>query len=178
MNNFKLINSLISPPASPIVEAEEPAAPQPTEYVEIDDVDRVSGPRGGSEFYIQYNVHVTYHHPSIEEEGLHLTVSALLDGSYSVEDDSFSYEYGSERGVHGGKYDAIDGLSWSKVTIPHIEDNIEFFKLAPEQATHVSQMVVGYLSGMSSDDIEKLVDVETLVKLVKPEPDFDEPDVD
>ena len=159
MSDFKLMNSLLNPVV--VVEAEVPAAP--TETVSIDEVTR-HGKYTGSVF--RFVLYVTYTHPNLPED-LYLVVGANLRGEYTSEDNSFDYEYGSERGTHGGVDEYLTDLAWENVEVPQVADNMDLFKMEPEQVQHVVSVVSNYLTNMSEDEIGKHVNLEELTALAK-----------
>ncbi len=175
MSHFSLINSLINPPAEPLVESPMAAeAPAPSETVTVDDTDRLAG---GSRYSgIPYSLNVTYSHPKLPEP-LYLTAHAKLDGEYSVEDNSFDYSYGSQNGVHRDVSDLVENLAWTGVSVPQIADNMDLFKLTPEQVDHITKVVVHYITAMEQEAIEQIVDMEKVIAILKPDDDnFNEPD--
>lgn len=191
---FKLLNSLVNPPAAPVVEADQPTEqPQAnSEHIEVLDCEQLEGPNEtGSEgesavVEYKYNVHVNYFHPALHEDGMLVIVTANLKGYYSVEDDRFSAPYGSTTAHGGSVYGVYDQFEWSDVQIPQIEDNIEVYKLPPEQSQHVIQFIIHAMSKMDHDAIDRLVGGEDLTSEIEakykrqrdndyepPEPDFD-----
>ena len=166
MSTFNFLNSLLNPPAKPIVEEAMPTqeAPAPTESVTVDEVEML---RGGSSNGIPHSLNTTYSHPSLSDP-LYLTVHAVLDASYEQEDSSFDYEYGSERGIHSQVDDVLEDLAWKNVTIPQIADNMDLFKMSPEQVAHVTAVVARYVQAMDESEIEQLINVERVVSVLKP----------
>lgn len=172
MSPFTLINSLVNQSVDVVTEETQPQPAQ--EFASIDDADRISGYQND---HFKYSLNMTYSHPSLAEP-IYLTVQALLGATYSVEDNSFDFNYGSERGVHKDIAEVFDDLEWTNVTVPHIADNMELFKLEPEKVRHVTKFVVDYLTSMNSDAISEHVDIDKLIELARPEESFPEPDED
>ena len=162
MTTFKLLDSLINPPAAPIVEA-APAETPAVENLEVGEVGLKGGYNRGK---FRHELYVTYTHANLQNE-LYLTVIANLNTELTSEDNSFGYSYGSESGTHNDVSEYFEDLSWSDVTIPHVADNMDLFKLEPGQVQHVTQFITGYLSNMGADEIAPLLDVEKLIRLVK-----------
>lgn len=190
--SFKLIQSLLEPQAVLVVEVEQPApAPAaPTEHVVIDELELVKGPEvvdhNKGEDIVNYacDVHVTYHHPNLPEDGIQISVNAILKGSFYMEDTRFSAPYGSTTAHGGGVYGVFSGLEMEKATIQQRENNFEFFKLAPEQVKHVGEFVINFVNNLSEDEIEKHVDTDDMASDIESdqrsrnEPDGDDYDGD
>lgn len=175
MPAFNLLNSLLNPPAEMVVEDTQAPqeAPATGETVVVDDVDML---KGGSRFKgVPHALNVTYTHPNLPEP-LYLTVHAVLDGEFTEEDNSFGYSYGSENGTHRDISTSVEKLEWVNPTIPETADNMDLFRLTPEQVAHVSEVVKQYINTMDEGNIEKLVNIEKVVAILKPEADFNEPD--
>ena len=181
--SFKLIKSLLTPAVQTLVEADQPtqAAPQqPTEHVVIDDFEVIKGP--SSDYSYDCEIHVTYFHPNLPEDGIQITADATLTGDFRVEDDRFSAPYGSTTAHGGGVYAVYDSLELKGVTIKQRENNFEFFKMQPEQVKHVGQFVINYLNSLDSDALEKYVDADDMASEIEQknradsEPDYDDRD--
>lgn len=155
MSEFTFLNSLLNPP----VIVEDAAR---TEHAFVEEANRKGGYRSGFVF----SLYVTYVHPAMAEE-LYLVVNAFLNADFASDDNSFGYSYGSESGTHGDIDEYLTDLEWTKVEIPHVADNMNLFKMQPEQVKHITAFVTNYLTRMDEDEIAKLLDVEDLVSEVK-----------
>ena len=170
MSDFSLFRSLINPTAQPVVEAlsESPEAPVPSETVTVDEADMIG--RGDRHSGIPHSLNVTYSHPNLPEP-LYLTAHAKLVGDVSVEDNSFDYSYGSQNGTHEDYSDLVENLAWTNASIPQVADNMDLFKLTPEQVAHVTKVVVNYISTMEQEAIEKIVDMGKVIAILNPPDD-------
>lgn len=170
MSKFDLIQSLLNPQTETIVEAPaEPVAPaQPAgERVEIEDVDVEGKPTlvDSSQHHATYEIPcyaaISYHHPSLDEP-FQLGVNFKVRGNYSVEDDSFDYEYGSQRGTHGGKYAVFSDLEVTGVEFPQEDYNYELFKLPTDRKNHVANFISQYFNALSDEQLSKLINAESI----------------
>lgn len=179
MSKLPLLSSLFGsdePAPAVIVEAVAPA----TERIEIIDADDTGKPKNadaahGREGYeIPYSMTVHYFNGDLTVE-LNM-VDATLVATHGMEDSSFSYEYGSERGTGGGKYWTFTDLKWKDPKIPHAVENYDLFQLPPEQVQHIAAFVKKALETMDEDDITNHIDVDHWADKLTPEPHFNEPD--
>lgn len=175
MSTYDLIKTLINPQQETVMEAPaQPAAPaEPAgERVEVEDVDIEGKPKhvdsgsGYQVYEVPVYVAISYFHPSLDEP-FQLGVNFKVRGNVRVEDDSFDYEYGSQRGVHGGKYVVFDDMSIESVEFPQEDYNYDLFKLPAERKTHVATFIKNYFESMKEDQIARFVDPEDVVEYIK-----------
>lgn len=141
---LSLINSLINP-AQPVVE-EQVAPPQAEERIEFDEVTytgKLSSQNGVAS--VRAEAAISYFHPQIDyngEDALYLAVEFTVEADFSIEDESFDHEFGTEE-----RYSHLfEDVKLVNIVIPHDASNYPLFKLPPEQHTHVIAFVKDALS--------------------------------
>lgn len=181
MSEYSLLKSLLNPPLpepEPLMEVAPPADNAPFSIVDADDRGPPKMARGGSAdlYHVPYTLSIELRGEQYPEGVVvaHM-VNVTLAGLFREEDNSFSYEYGSQRGIHGGKYYVFDHLQWVTPQIPHAVENYDLFQLEPDQLSAARDLIVKSLTDMDEDEIARHVNVESIITALTPD-NFNEPD--
>jgi hypothetical protein len=161
-DKFSLLSSLINAKPAVVEALEAPQAARTQDTIEVGDVNLAKRPT--SDDSIKCEIWAQYE--DVQGETYSLTVHAMLHGDFSVEDDSFGYEHGSERGTHEDVYNDISDLHFKSVSVPHVPDNLEVHRLEPQKFNHVVQTVKSFFEGMDHEEVKGLVDMEKLSSIM------------
>lgn len=165
MQKLDLLSSLINPApvaapeAAPLVEMQAPTN-QPTPMT-VTDVERNREPTpvGEDQFEVPFDVFISY---DLNGEKLSLTAEVNVLISLDREDDSFDYEYGSERGTHPSSGVGAD-FTVDEVILPQEEFNYDLYRLPPETMQEVTTAIVARLKTYGEAEFGKFVDVDSII---------------
>lgn len=159
----KLLHSLLNP--APVVVTEALPAPTatPTTSVSVDEITLKGKLKesGTGQASVGVEAALTYTGPGVDydgEDGLYLAVDFVIEGEISVDDQSFDYEQGSQRGTHQQSAILFENVGVTHVVFPHDQSNFPLVRQSPEVVKHVTAFVTQWLN----ENIESIVDLEKL----------------
>ena len=162
---FDLLNSLMGvnenqqPPTPHAAPSEPQATVEITEVLDSDQFKESGWNKDYTTYSAKFSLGVKYTEPN--GSALELYVNTTLSYEFSIDDDSFDYEYGSIRGTHGGVHGVISYSEFSNTEIPREEENYDFYKLPPEQVSRIGNLIINHINNMKEEEVEKYYDVDS-----------------